>query len=300
MSKKYASFSTKESHARGLLKTVLELIHLSSEYLKNKGIANPRRSAEELISDVLSLSRLDLYLNFERPLDEKELELVRSVLLRRGRGEPLAYIFEKMEFLGCQLKITPAVLIPRPETEILADFIIKDLADLNFEELSLCDLCTGSGCLGLAIKKALPKLNLTLTDISEESLKIAIANAQANGLEVSPVQGDFLTPLSGNTFDCIVSNPPYIGQKAYESLDREVREFEPKGALLAGPSGLEFYQRFAAEGALYLKPGGRVWFEIGYDQGATVFELFSKPPWKNLKIRKDWAGHDRFFSLEIE
>lgn len=282
------------------MKTILELIHLSADYLKNKGIEQPKKSAEELIADALNLKKIDLYLFFDRPVDEEELAKVRALLLRRGQGEPWQYIKGEVEFYGCQLKVGPSVLIPRQETEILVDNIVKELKRSDLQGKMFCDLCSGSGCIGLAIKKSCPELNVTLVDISHEALILAKENAEANQLSVNLVQSDFFSDLKGAAFHFIASNPPYISRKDYERLGKEVKDFEPKLALIGGENGLVFYERFAREGAGFLKSGGSVWFEIGYDQAASVYRLFNQSPWRNLKVNKDWSGQDRFFSLEIE
>lgn len=282
------------------MKTVLELLKLSSKYLSSKGVENPRRSAEDLIAAAFKLNRLDLYLSYELPISESEIEKIRQLIKRRGQGEPTPYILENVEFYGCKLKVNADVLIPRQETEILVDTIVKYLETHSLIGKKLLDLCSGSGCLGLSIKKKFPELDVVLSDICPKALQVAAKNAISNGLEVSFKQGDFLAPLRGESFDFVVCNPPYIDLATYEVLGDEVKKFEPKLALVGGVNGLEFYERFANEGVSFLKPQGHVWFEIGFDQGKSVSQLFQKAPWKNLKLAKDWAGHDRFFSLEIE
>jgi len=281
-------------------KNILEIVNLSTEYLKNKGIESPRRSAEELIADALHLNRIDLYTQHDRPLNDEEVAFIREHLLRRGQGEPWQYIRGFVEFYHCKLKINPSVLIPRQETEILVDLVVKELEREDLQGKKLLDLCTGSGCIGLALKKRFAILDVTLADISQEALKVAEDNAVQNELEVHCVAGDLFAPFKDMQFDLIVSNPPYISQSAYQTLAKEVKLFEPKAALLAGETGLEFYERFAHEAPAFLKPKGKVWLEIGYDQGQALLKLFSNGPWRNLSLRQDWAGHDRFFSLEIE
>lgn len=278
------------------MKQLLEVLNLTAEHLKKAGIASPKREAEELLADAFNIPRMQLYLQFDRPVDENELTVCREKLKRRALGEPAAYIKGQVEFLDCQIQVTSDVLIPRPETEILADKIIQDIKKEPLQDRVLWDLCAGSGCIGLAIKKALPELKVILSDISPKACEIAKKNALANGLDVEVRCGDLFTPFSGEKAHYIVSNPPYISQKDYDGLDREVKEFEPKLALLAGESGTEVYSRFAEAVDRFWDKPGRLWFEIGYDQEKALLELFKGKG----KVERDWAGHPRFFSLENE
>lgn len=282
------------------MKNILEVLTLSTDYLKQRGIVNPRRQAEDLVADALNLARLQLYVEFDRPLSEGELELCRKNLGRRAKGEPLQYIRGFVEFCDCRIKVSPDVLIPRQETEILAEKIIKELEQRDCKGKILWDICTGSGCLGIAIKRKIPDLHVVLSDISDPALKIAQENAEANGVQVDFVQGDLFEPFKGQKCDFLVSNPPYIAQNEYLDLDVEVKRFEPSGALIGGKTGLEFYERFARELPAFLTPGAMGWFELGTGQGKGVLSLFSDPPWKSCRYEQDWSGHDRFFFLEIE
>lgn len=280
------------------MKTLGEVLKLTQKFLEEQHILLPRKSAEELLSHQLKMSRLDLYLNFEMPLHEKELQSLRESLKRRAKGEPVEYIFGEMKFHELQLTVNPSVLIPRQETEILLSKIIERLKTADLKEKIAWDLCSGSGCLGLGLKKALPDLHLILADISERALEVAKANSVKNGLQVDFLQGDLLEPFQGKKADFILCNPPYISQKDYETLSREVRDFEPKEALLGGPNGNEFYKRLADVLPSFLNPGAHLFFEIGFDQGNTVKEIFSSSQWKGQIVEKDWAGHDRFFSIQ--
>lgn len=282
------------------MKTVLEVLKATTTFLEQKQMENARREAEDLISGSLGISRMQLYLDFERPLNDKELDLAREYLRRRLTGEPYGYIVGKQEFFHCEFFLNSAVLIPRQETEILADKIASALKTENLQGKKFLDLCCGSGCLGLSLKNALPDLEMTLSDISSEALAVAKENGFLNELKVNYVQGDLLEGVKGQLFDYVVCNPPYISEVAYAELSPEVKNFEPKRALLAGETGLEIYQRLAEELPTVLRSGGQVWFEIGFDQGETVPALFHTPCWKRKIISKDWAGHDRFFFLEIE
>lgn len=280
--------------------TIQEILKLSADYLKRKEIANPRRQAEELLSDFLGVDRLELYLQFDRPLETKEIDAFRERLKRRAKGEPVLYIHGETEFYGCQIKLTPDVLIPRQETEILADRIAMVLKNSPIEGRSLWDICCGSGCLGISLKKKFPDLNVFLSDISEKALKVAEMNAVLNKVQLEMLKGDLFQPFQGERADYIVCNPPYISEEEWEGLDREVKEFEPKLALVAGPTGLEFYKQIALELHHYLRPKGKLWMEIGYGQGEAVQQIFNHYGWGRFSVGKDWAGHDRFFFLENE
>lgn len=281
-------------------KTILEVVRLSTEYLKQKGIDSPRRQAEELISDVLGVARMQLYLEFDRPLISQELDKCRESLSRRGKGEPASYISGKVEFHGCTLKVNRHVLIPRQETGILVDMVIKQLATQSLEGKILWDVCCGSGCIGIALKKRFPELQVLLSDFSADALDVAKENARQNDVEVTALQGDLLAPFAGKKAHYFICNPPYVSEAEYPTLDPEVRDYEPRLALVAGNGGLEFYERLSKELMGYLHPSAMGCFEIGHTQGCGVQALFSGHPWKQNRIEKDWAGHDRFFFLELE
>lgn len=282
------------------MKSLGEVLTLSAEFLKTKQSPRPRRIAEELIGDVLQIKRLDLYLHFDRPMEEEELRQIRALLKRASLGEPVEYILGQHSFYNCQLNLNPHVLIPRPETEILADQICSLLKKETLEGKTAWDLCTGSGCLGIAIKKRFPQLHVVLADISKNALAVASENAKRNGMEVEVLEGDLLAPFSGRKADLIFCNPPYISLNEYFNLDPSVRDFEPKGALVGGEDGLDFYRRLNKELPRHLERGAKLFLEIGALQAEPLLSLFSEPHWKNVRVERDWAGHNRFFFLEIE
>ena len=282
------------------MKTLLEILTLSTDYLQQRGIQNPRRQAEELISDALGMQRLKLYLEFDRPVSEPELELCRLRLARRAKGEPLQYIKGDMEFYGCSLFLNKDVLIPRQETEILVDMIANQLEKEELQGKCLWDICCGSGCIGIALKKKFPQLKVVLSDISKEALQVARKNAETNQVEVEFLQGDLLKPFAGCKTNYLVCNPPYIAEHEFPGLEVEVRSFEPREALVSGPTGLEIYARLAVELKEFLTSQAKAWFEIGSTQGPDIYEMFHKAGWGICRVEKDWAGHDRFFFLENE
>lgn len=243
---------------------------------------------------------MDLYMQFDRPLIESEMAQMREFLKRRLTGEPIAYILGEVQFLGCRIQVTHDVLIPRHETEILVDLAIKNIKEKKPANRVCWDLCTGSGCIGLAMKRACPELLVVLSDICPKASALAGINAVHNQLPVECRVGDLLQPFLNEKADLVICNPPYVSKKEFDGLDQSVRDFEPSLALFAGCNGTDFYERLSDELLHFLNPGAQVFFEIGHAQGAAVQEIFRKPPWRGGQIRKDWAGHDRFFFLEIE
>ncbi len=280
--------------------TILDILKKSTQYLEQKQIEQPRRQAEEVISDALNLRRIELYLNFEKPISEDEIILCRNAIEKRGKRVPSQYIRGLVDFYECQLKVTPDVLIPRHETEILVDLIVKALSKENLDGKKFWDICCGSGCIGIAIKKKFPNLDVTLSDISPQALEIAKDNAAVNQVAVNFVLGDLMKPFAGQKADFIACNPPYISEGEFTELQPEVRDFEPKQALVAGPTGLEVYRKLSCDLPPCLHPKAKVWLEMGYLQGNALVSLFNDPIWSQANIKSDWSGKERFFLLEIE
>ena len=282
------------------MKSLGEILNSTIYFFKQKQLQRARLVAEELIAHVLQMKRLDLYMQFDRPLIEAELEELRPLEKRAVQKEPLEYILGQVAFYNTDLTLTRAVLIPRPETEILVNLVCKELKTLPLEGKVAWDLCTGSGCIGIALKKACPELSVSLSDLSKEALDVARNNALQNGVEVECIEGDLLTAFQGKKADIVLCNPPYVAEQEYSSLDPSVRDFEPKMALVGGEEGLDFYRRLKKELPSLLNPGAKIFLEIGSLQGAALQTLFSDPCWKRGRVEKDWAGHERFFFLEFE
>lgn len=276
------------------MKTLLEIIRLSEGFLQQKGFTNARREAENVIADRLGLRRIDLYLQFERPLLEEELGKIREALKRRALREPLAYIAGKVPFFGIELNLSASVLIPRPETEILVEKIAQTLSQQPLEGKILWDMCCGSGCIGLSLKKHFPELTVIMSDISPEAVDLARLNSE-NNVEIR--QGDLFNAFETTLCDFFVCNPPYVTEQEWIGLMPDVKDYEPKIALVGGVSGLEFYEKIAQSLASYLKIPGKGWLEIGTQQGESVKKIFEAKGF-TAHYSSDWAGHDRFFFLE--
>jgi release factor glutamine methyltransferase len=274
------------------MKTLLEIARLSESYLKEKGVVSPRLEAEWLVASLLKIDRLTLYTDSDRPVTDDEQQLLRAALLQRGARVPLQYILGETSFLDCTLSVSESVLIPRPETELLAEKIIQAIP--RGCKKIFWDICCGSGAIGIAVKKARPELKVTLSDLSTAALEVARENARKNGVEVEFLEGDLLAPFAGRKADYVVSNPPYVTLEEFEALEPEVKNYEPKGALVAGPTGLEFYERFAEGLPSYLNPEAIVWFELGPPETEKLFE---NPFWMKPKTEADYAGRARYLTL---
>ncbi|HRW58722.1 MAG TPA: peptide chain release factor N(5)-glutamine methyltransferase [Chlamydiales bacterium] len=282
------------------MKTVSEILTLSVDFLKKYKIDDARRSSEEIIAYVLGCSRLELYMQFDKPVEEEELQKIRQMLKRRTTHEPLQYILKEVPFYNVLLEVDKNVLIPRSETEMLVDIVVKDLKKSGrCEGKKVLDLCTGSGAIAISLKKEFPGLDVFGIDISEEALKVAQRNAIKNEVDVRWLQNDFLAGID-EKFDYIISNPPYVSFEEYESLQSEVKLFEPKTALVADDNGLFFYKKLADIYEKYLNPGGKIFLEIGFLQKNALFNLFFDKKWKISECYQDLNGKDRFFFLEIE
>lgn len=241
---------------------------------------------------------MKLYLNFERKLSDKELEGFREFIKRRGQREPLQHIVGSTSFCGLELAVNRHVLIPRPETELLAEkgWTFLNSANTQASTLSAVDLGTGSGCLGIALAVHCPGAQVVATDISAEALELARRNAaRHNVLErIEFFQGDAFTALGASKlFDLIISNPPYIPTAEIQTLQIEVREHDPREALDGGPDGLNFYRRIAAESRPFLKPDGKIMLEFGDGQAPSIREIFESQKWIVEAIIEDYNQRPR-------
>jgi len=269
---------------------ILDVINKTTPFFEKQGIESPRLTIELLLAHLLEKRRLDLYLEFERELDEATLEKLREMVKRRAAGEPLQYITGEAEFCGLKFAVDQRVLIPRPETELLVEVVVRRKPD------KIVDVGTGSGCIAVALAKKLPESEITAIDTSAEALEVARENAKRNNLEkkVRFLQSDLLGKLPDSfAADAIVSNPPYIASGDWARLPKEVKDFEPVRALVAGEDGLEVIHRLAMNARRVLSPSGFVALEIGAGQRAAVAELFGKNGFDVVEVVEDLQGHER-------
>jgi release factor glutamine methyltransferase len=267
-----------------------EVLRLSAGYLSEHGSPTPRLDAELLIGHALGLPRIELYTNFDRPLDEPELAACRALLERRGRREPVAYILGRWGFHGLDLAVDGRVLVPRPETEVLVE---RCLALLDGREApQIVDVGTGSGAIALAVKAARPDAAVAATDVSADALAVAAANAAALGLEVELVETDLLAGVEGR-FALVASNPPYIGEGEVAALEPEVAGYEPRLATVAGPAGTEVLARLVAAAPGALEPGGWLVVECGLGQAEAVRAMMAAAGAAETSAEPDLAGIDR-------
>lgn len=275
--------------------TVLESLKLAKEYLEKYQIENPRLNAELLLSEVLNCKRLDLYTNFEKPLKEEEIQKYRKYLLRRTKGEPVQYITGKAYFYGFEFIVTPDVLIPRPETELLVEEVI-DAFEKN-ESLKIADLCSGSGNIGITLAKFFPNSEVDCIDVSEKAIEIGRLNAEKlNAENVSFYKIDILNDeLPQKIYDLIVSNPPYIPVERKNELQTEVRLYEPEIALFVNDE-LKFYRRIIELSERFLKMNGKIFFEIDNEIALKVYDLMKGKNFSSISIKKDLAKLNRIIS----
>jgi release factor glutamine methyltransferase len=279
--------------------TILEAIQRSAGFLGKRGVAAPRLQVELLLAHALKMPRMNLYLNFERALSAPETETLRELVRRRGQREPLQYIVGSTSFCGLELAVSRHVLVPRPETEMLAERAWKFLGQLPPDgPARALDLGTGSGCLAIALAVHAPRARVEATDLSEDALNTARQNAASLEVEgrIDFLLGDGFAALNPeNRFDLIVSNPPYIATAEIQTLEPEVRDYEPRMALDGGPDGLVFYRRIAAGAGAFLRPGGRVMLELNDHGAEKVGEIFERKGWKIEAIEPDYNQYQRIF-----
>ncbi|MFQ5709429.1 MAG: peptide chain release factor N(5)-glutamine methyltransferase [bacterium] len=281
---------------------VLEVLNWTTDYLSQKGFENARLNAEYLLTTSLELSRVDLYLNYDRPLTTAELGRFKKLLNRRLQHEPLQYISGRTEFMSLPFRVEPSVLIPRPETEVLVEKVLAVCRERFTEKstVSILDVGTGSGCIAVSLAKYLNNAEIKAIDISEAALNTAKENAALNGVsnQIKFYQRDFLKIPSPERqavarFDVIVSNPPYISNTDFEKLPDEVKKYEPHVALGDCSTGLIFYHKIAKVSLGILLPDGIVAVEIGLDQAQPVREIFLSNGFSEVEIFKDLTGIER-------
>jgi release factor glutamine methyltransferase len=272
-----------------------EAIDLATEALEESGVPGARLDAERLLASELGKDRSYLLAHFQDSVSESSAERFFDHITERRRGKPVQYLLGWQEFRGLEFEVTPAVLIPRPETELLVDAAVERFSEGN---PTLADVGTGSGCIAVTTAVALPRAKVIATDLSEDALQVARRNATRYNVNdrIRFLSGDLLLPLSAlgleENLDCVLSNPPYVAEQDLSALQREVRDWEPRLALVGGLSGLEIYRRLLPQALRFLKPGGTLIMEIGYNMQAEITQLFDAA-WNLEGIRDDLSGIPR-------
>jgi len=275
------------------MRTILEVVKRSTEFLEVRGVDSPRLNAELLVGHALGLPRMQLYLQFERPLTEPELEKIRPLIKRRGAREPLQYLTGETEFCGLQLKCDRRALIPRPETERLVE-LVKERTTTAPQQI--LDLGTGCGAIALALAKIYREAKVTAIDRSAAALALARENAAACGLEDRVVfrQSDWFSALGAEKYDLIVANPPYLSDVELGATEPEVREHEPREALSAGPDGLAALAWIIREARARLNDGGMLALETGPTQHEQLGGLIAAAGYAHSESVRDLAGRERY------
>jgi len=281
-------------------RTALEKIKEVSAFLESKGIEDSLREAEIIVTHCLGIDKAALYRD-NPVVPEKAIKEIESILQRRAQREPLQYIIGHVEFLGLKIKVGKGVLIPRPETELLAEEVIKTVPSLKSQVPSrILDLCTGSGCLALALAKNFPDAEVYGTDISKDAIRYACENAKLNDIKnITFLKGSLFEPLKQLIsarplkFDVIVSNPPYIKSDEIACLQPEIYKWEPRNALDGGEDGLDYYRAILSAGRACLAFTGVMFLEIGEGQAEEVSEIALQKGFRNISVIKDYAGIER-------
>ena len=297
--------------------TVLEAIQKSTEFLGKKNVESPRLQTELLLAHLLKMPRMKLYLNFERVLTPAETDVLREFIKRRSQHEPLQHIVGSTSFCGFEIAVNRHVLVPRPETELLAESGWQFLSTINSQPSTTLDFCTGSGCIAIALAAKCPKAKIVATDISADALTLARENAARNNVtdRIEFLQGDGFAALterrggrprepkhnahdgspgvSPHQFDLIISNPPYIPSAEIATLQPEVRDFDPHLALDGGADGLGFYRLIASQAKAFLKLGGKIMVEFGDGQAEAVRKIFETEKWIVEAVQEDYSHRAR-------
>ena len=278
--------------------SIAEAILQGSHKLRKAGVPEARREAGSLLAFLLDKDRTFMLSHADDPISAEQLTLFQEFLDSRAKGEPAQYITGRQEFFGLEFEVTPDVLIPRPETELLVESALKLIS--KDRSISICDVGTGSGCIAVTLVRQLPLASAVAVDISPAALEVAKRNAARHEAtnRVEFVLSDCFDSLDQQTFDMIVSNPPYVAEGAVATLQREVRDYEPRVALTAGSDGLDVIRRLVREATAFLKPGGYLLFEIGFDQHAAIAELMDSEVWELLDIHQDLQGIPRTVALK--
>ena len=280
--------------------TVLDLVEWTESYFRESGITTPRLDAEVLLGFVLQKSRLQLYLSFEMPVFPDHLSVFRQLVQRRKEHTPVSYLTNHREFMSIDFYVDSRVLIPRPETEILVEYVLDRTS--THGPISLVDIGTGSGAIAVSLAFNRPEWYIVATDISIDALAVAETNATRHQTQIEFRSGDMLSTLESvdNKFDWIVSNPPYISSQDYKILPPDVRNFEPKLALASPPDGLQLIRILIESAPNYLKPNGRLAIEIGKGQRLDVEDFVHRSKqYQKIDFIPDLSGVARILVVQV-
>ena len=293
--------------------TIIKTLRWTADYFRDKGVLEPRASAEVLLAHVLGLSRLDLYLRYDQPLAPEELARFKVLMVRRRHGEPVAYLTGHREFWSLDFQVAPGVLIPRPETEILVSAALEaargEIVGAGLQPSPTekgregqprswgVEIGVGSGAVAVALAKELPQMDWLALDLSAAALGVARDNARRHGVgeRLHFVRGDLVSGLKPvPSFALMVANLPYVPRAEWEQLPKDIREFEPREALLGGEDGLDLIRLLVRQAQHYLPPGGRLALEVGAGQAGSVLELLRETEaYEQLESLKDYQGVQR-------
>lgn len=284
--------------------TNAEVYEYIRKKLQNSGVEDNEFETLCIFEDIMEIDRLQLALNGSKPADEAKAEKAFALAERRINGEPLQYLLGEWEFYGLPFKVGEGVLIPRPDTEILVETVLEHFKRKGKLDPEIIDLCSGSGCIAVAVQTNLPQSKVTAVELSSEAFPYLVENIRRNKADVKIMKGDVLNGELLSNFadpddfgeyrklDCIVSNPPYLTEKEMSELQIEVKH-EPETALYGGTDGLKFYRVISCLWKEILADGGLLAFEIGFEQGEAVSDILQKSGYKDIKVIKDLGGNDR-------
>ena len=283
--------------------TITQALAEGSRRLERAGVDEARRTAGVLLAHRLNVDRTHLLTHPEQPMSEEDYESYLRMIERRAAGEPLQYVTGHQEFYKLDFLVTPAVLIPRPETEFLVERVLALVGDARLASPLIVDAGTGSGCIAVTLAVELPAARVIATDISGAALAVARQNAERHGVSsrVAFYEGDLLAPLAAfgveNQVDVLASNPPYVAVGQPGLVQREVRDYEPHAALFGGDDGLIFYRRLLAEGYDVVRPGGHLVCEIGYSQLDAITAMVAASRWQLADVTHDLQGIPRTLTM---
>jgi release factor glutamine methyltransferase len=277
--------------------TIARVLRWAAEDFAKRKSQSPRLDAEVLLAHALRTDRVRLVIESERELEPSELGLYRSLIERRRRGEPVAYILGRREFFGLDFVVDRRALVPRPDTEALVEVALERTRPRSLYGRAL-DLCTGSGCVAVAFAKSRPTWRVTATDISTDAVALAWENARRVGVAscLATIAGDLFAPVAQERFELVLANPPYIPTADIAGLDADVRDFEPRRALDGGTDGLDLVRAVVGSAPRHLVPGGVLAVEVGFDQAPRARALFEAAGFTSIESRRDYGGHERVVS----